>query len=76
MKNNVKFIRRSAEFNMTQDELAQKIGVSRYTIVGIENGSNTSLETALKLAKLFNKDVTEIFFEDSVASNLQNHCTA
>lgn len=76
MKNNVKFIRRSAEFNMTQDELAQKIGVSRYTIVGIENGSNTSLETALKLAKLFNKDVTEIFFEDSVASNLQKHCTA
>jgi putative transcriptional regulator len=76
MKNSIKYLRRSAEFDMTQEELAKKIGVSRTTIVAIENGSSTSIEIALKLAKVFKKNVHEIFFDDYVASNLQKQNTA
>lgn len=76
MKNSVKYLRRSAEFDMTQEELAKEIGVSRTTIVAIENGSSTSIEIAFKLSKFFKKHVHEIFFDEVVASNLQKKNTA
>lgn len=73
MKNNVKYLRRSAEFDMTQEELAKKIGVSRHTIIAIENGSSTSIEIAFKLSNFFKKQLDEIFFDDLVASSLQKN---
>lgn len=75
MKNNVKYLRRSAEFDMTQDQLAQALGVSRATIVAIENGKSTSDEMIMKISHFFNKDPREIFFVDSVVSNLQKEKT-
>ncbi len=47
---------------MTQDQLAQKIGVSRQTIIAIEQGRFCpSLESALRIAKIFNTPVEKIF---------------
>ena len=51
-----------AELNITQEQLAQKIGVSRQTINSIEkNRYVPSTILALKLSKIFNKSVSEIF---------------
>ncbi|WP_416149456.1 helix-turn-helix transcriptional regulator [Salipaludibacillus sp. HK11] len=71
MKNNIKYLRRSQEFDMTQQELAEALGVSRQTIISIENGSNTSGEMIMKVANFFNKDPRDIFFTNTVAHKLQ-----
>ncbi len=61
VNNNLKVWR--AKFDMTQDKLAKKVGVSRQTIIAIEKGSyNPSVELALKIAKIFNTRVDEIFY--------------
>jgi len=67
MSNNVKFIRKSKDFDLTQDELARAIGVSRATISAIENGALPSLDVAYKISVFLKKPIEEIFFEDSVA---------
>mgnify|MGYP003574971772 FL=1 len=60
MKNNIKVQR--AIFNLTQQDLAEKIGVSRQTINALEAGKYVpSTVLALKLSKLFGKSVNEIF---------------
>ncbi len=47
---------------MTQEELAQKAGVSRQTINALESGKYTpSLGLAFKLARIFNRPIEEIF---------------
>ena len=51
-----------SELNLTQEELAKKIGVSRQTINSIEkNRYVPSTVLALKLSELFEKSVNEIF---------------
>jgi len=51
-----------AELNITQDDLAKKIGVSRQTINSIEkNRYVPSTILSIKLAEVFNKNVTELF---------------
>ncbi len=60
MKNNIKVQR--AIHNLTQQDLAEKIGVSRQTINALEAGKYVpSTLLALKLAQLFEKSVNEIF---------------
>jgi putative transcriptional regulator len=60
MKNSIKVERAIHDF--TQEQLAQKLGVSRQTIHAIEaNKYVPSTVLALKLAELFNKQVGEIF---------------
>ena len=60
MKNRIRVLR--AEFDMTQLQLAEHIGVSRQSIVAIENNKYVpSTILALKMAKLFNTDVSNIF---------------
>jgi putative transcriptional regulator len=64
MKNNIRVQR--AIYNMTQAELADKIGVSRQTINTIEAGKYIpSTVLALKLAKVFRANVEEIFLLES-----------
>ncbi len=47
---------------LTQEELAEKAGVSRQTVIAIEKGNYTpSVELALKLAKIFKVPVEDIF---------------
>lgn len=48
--------------SMTQEDLAKRLGVTRQTIISIENGKYVaSLQLALKIAKVFDKHVEEIF---------------
>lgn len=48
--------------NITQEELAKAIGVSRQTIISIEKGNYTpSVLLALRIARFFRKKVEEIF---------------
>jgi putative transcriptional regulator len=47
---------------MSQAELAEKVGVSRQTIVAIEKGNyNPSVELALRLSKVLEATVEELF---------------
>jgi putative transcriptional regulator len=60
VKNTIKIQR--ATNDLTQESLANKIGVSRQTINSIEkNRYIPSTILALKLSKLFNKGVNELF---------------
>lgn len=60
MENTIKVER--AILNLTQGELAEKIGVSRQTINSIEaNRYVPSTVLALKLSEVFNKPVNDFF---------------
>ena len=60
MKNNIRVER--AIKDLTQEELANKVSVSRQTINAMEaNKYVPSTVLALKIAKVFNKPVEEIF---------------
>ncbi|MDO5607654.1 MAG: helix-turn-helix transcriptional regulator [Capnocytophaga sp.] len=60
MKNKIKIERAIA--NITQAELAEKVKVSRQTINALELGKYIpSTVLALKIARVFNKNVNEIF---------------
>ncbi len=48
--------------SMTQEDLAQKAGVSRQTIISIEGNKYVpSLELAFKFSKIFNCKIEDIF---------------
>ncbi len=68
IRNNLRTLR----FNhneMTQQELAEKVGVTRQTIVAIEKGNySPSLELAFRIARAFQKPLEEVFsFEDDLS---------
>ena len=51
-----------AERGLSQREVADKLGVSRQTIISLEkNRYNPSLKLAFDIALLFNVDLTEVF---------------
>lgn len=61
MKNNIKQLRKKA--GLRQEDMALQLGVTRQTIIAIENNKyNPTLELAMKIARLLNKNVEEIFF--------------
>ncbi|PIR89249.1 MAG: transcriptional regulator [Candidatus Harrisonbacteria bacterium CG10_big_fil_rev_8_21_14_0_10_40_38] len=48
---------------ITQEELAEAVGVTRQTIIAIEKGNySPSILLALKIAKFFNEPVEKIFY--------------
>lgn len=60
MKNKLQEFRH--QNNFTQQELAEKVKVTRRTIISLENGRyNPSLELAFKLSILFKVPIEEIF---------------
>lgn len=60
MKNNIKELRK--KMNITQDDLAKELDVTRQTINAIENEKyNPTLELAMKISKYFALSVNDIF---------------
>ena len=61
MNNRIKQLRK--EFGLRQEDMAKKLGVTRQTIIAIENDKyNPTLELAMKIAKLLKMNVEDIFF--------------
>ena len=65
IQNNIRRLRFNAD-EMTQQQLADKVQVSRQTIVAIEKGNySPSLELAFKLARIFKTPLEEVFRYES-----------
>lgn len=64
MKNRIRVLR--AERRWSQQDLAERLGVSRQTVNAIENGKyDPSLPLAFKIGKVFGLPIEEIFiYED------------
>lgn len=63
MQNRIKELR--AKHHLTQQELAEKVGVRRETIVFLEMGKyNPSLKLAWQIAQLFQCPIEEVFLFD------------
>ena len=60
MNNKIKEFRKSK--NVTQEDLANALGVTRQTIISLENGKyNASLQLAYKIAKYFGTTIENVF---------------
>jgi len=67
MKNDLAIRRRRR--GLTQEELAEAVGVTRQTIIGIErNRHSPSLELAFELAAFFDSRVEDLFFPESATA--------
>lgn len=64
LENRIRELRK--EHKVTQDDLAGAVGVTRQTIISLENGKyNASLQLAHKIARYFEKNIEEVFiFEE------------
>ena len=61
MRNQIKALRRQA--GLRQEDLAELLGVSRQTIIAMENDKyDPSLALAMRLARLLETTVEEIFY--------------
>lgn len=59
--NSIRRLRFDAQ-EMTQQALAEKVGVTRQTIIAIENGKySPSLEMAFRIAEVFDVALSEVF---------------
>ena len=60
MKNNIKELRKNLK--LRQEDLAEILGVTRQTIIAIENDKyDPTLELAMKISEFFGKSVNDIF---------------
>lgn len=60
MNNRIKELRK--ERNVTQDDLARAVGVTRQTIISLENGKyNASLLLAFRIAAYFGTNIETVF---------------
>lgn len=67
--NNIRTLRFLAG-EMTQQHLADQVGVTRQTILAVENGKySPTLELAFAIAKVFGKPLEEIFSIDDKGEN-------
>jgi len=64
MKNRIRVLR--AEHEMTQEQLAELVGVTRNTIISIEKDKYCpSLKLGFRIARIFNVDINNVFtYED------------
>ena len=75
VKSHIKELRE--EYNLSQQELADKIGVSRQTIYYLEKGSyNPSLTISFKIAEVFDdKSLKEIFYQEPIIKDILKNKT-
>ena len=60
MKNNIKELRKNRK--LRQEDLAEEHGVTRQTIIAIENNKDgPTLELAMKISEFFGLSVNDIF---------------
>lgn len=53
------------EFDMSQEQLAEKVGVTRQTISLIESGKyNPSLKLCIEICKVLNKTLNDLFWDE------------
>jgi len=65
MENRIRELRK--ERQVTQDDLARAVGVTRQTIISLENGKyNASLQLAYKIAKYFDSSIESVFIFEEV----------
>jgi len=63
LKNRVKEFRFKS--NLTQEQLAKKVGISRQSIISIEKSDCTpSVLIALKISEVLNKKFSDVFFAE------------
>lgn len=63
MKNDVSKFRKVSK--LTQEELAKMVGVTRQTIISIEQGKYiASLPLAFKIAKVFSVSIEDVFYPE------------
>ena len=61
MKNNIKELRKNKK--LRQEDLAEELGVTRQTVIAIENNKyDPTLELAMKISAFFGKNVNDIFY--------------
>ena len=61
IRNNIRKLRFMAD-EMTQEQLAEKTGVTRQTIIAIENAKySPSLDLAFRIAHVFGTPLEEVF---------------
>ena len=61
---NLKLKSARAACDMSQDELAKKVGVSRQTISAVEKGDyNPTINLCIAICKTLNKTLDELFWE-------------
>lgn len=74
VENNIRTLRFHAN-EMTQEELAQRIGVSRQTVVAIEKAKySPTLELAFKIARVFGVALEDAFsYEDETDQESTTH---
>jgi putative transcriptional regulator len=69
MKNKLKVYR--AMYDLTQETLAQKLGITRQTVLSIEKEKyDPSLELAFKIADLFHVTIEDIFSYQANKDNI------
>jgi putative transcriptional regulator len=62
VRNNIRKLRFNHD-EMTQEQLAEKAGVTRQTIIAIESAKySPSLELAFRIAQVFGVPLEEVFF--------------
>lgn len=60
MKNKIKLLRKAR--GLRQEDLAKELGVTRQTIIAIENNKyDPTLELAMKISIFFEENVNDIF---------------
>ena len=62
---NLKLKAARASFDMSQQDLADRVGVSRQTINAIEKGDyNPTINLCIAICKVLNKTLDELFWEE------------
>lgn len=70
IRNNVRTLR-FHHGEMTQKELADRVGVTRQTVVAIEGAKySPSLEVAFRIARVFGRPLDEVFTYDPEADGV------
>lgn len=65
MAKNLKLKSARAALDLTQQELAEKVGVTRQTMNAIEKGDyNPSIKLCIAICKALNKTLDELFWEE------------